>query len=255
MNKMTIALGLTLAALASSMPAQAGKLGSLLGNDKALNAGSTAIKGLTLSEADIKKMSAESMVEMDKSNPIAPAGSAYAKRLAKLAKGLQNEDGLKLNFKVYMVKDVNAFATADGCVRVFAGLMDLIPNDNELMAVIGHEIGHVKKGHSAEHFKAAYLTRAAREGAAAAGGNVGALAASELGAIGEAAINAKFSRSGETEADEYGVDFLRRHKIDPVAAVEVMKKLGGGKRTGLLDSHPASEQRAKNLERYIADKH
>lgn len=238
----------------SSTPAYAGKLGSLLGNDQAIKAGSTAIQGLTLSEADIKKLSAQSVAEMDKSNPIAPASNVYAKRLAKLANGLQNENGLKLNFKVYLVKEENAFATPDGSVRVFAGLMDLIPNDNELMAVIGHEIGHVKKGHSTEHFKKAYLTRAAREGAAAAGGKIGALAASELGSIGEAAINAKFSRDGEMQADEYGVDFLRRRKIDPVAAVEVMKKLGGGKRTGLLDSHPASEQRAKNLERYIAGK-
>ena len=86
------------------------------------------------------------------------------------------------------------------------------------------------------------------------GGNVGALADSQLAALGEAALQAKFSRSNETEADKYGVDFLMRHKLDPNGAVEAMKKLGGAQRTGLLDSHPASAQRAEALRKYIAGK-
>lgn len=51
-------------------------------------------------------------------------------------------DGLKLNFGVYEVVDVNAFACGDGSVRICAGLMDVM-TDEEVMAVVGHEIGHV----------------------------------------------------------------------------------------------------------------
>ena len=49
---------------------------------------------------------------------------------------------MKLNYKVYEVVDINAFACGDGSIRVFSALMDLM-DDDELMAVIGHEIGHV----------------------------------------------------------------------------------------------------------------
>ena len=234
--------------------AHAGKLGTLLGNDKMLEAGGQALKGLTVTNAEIVQLSTESVAQMDKENPIAPADNAYAKRLDRLTRGMQNEDGLALNFKVYLLKDVNAFATPDGSVRVFAGLMDLMPDDAQLMSVVGHEIGHVRMGHSRERFKTTYLTSAARKGVAAVGGNVGALADSQVAALGEAALQAKFSRSNETEADKYGVDFLMRHKLDPNGAVDAMKKLGGAQRTGLLDSHPASAQRAEALRKYIAGK-
>lgn len=233
--------------------AHAGKLGALLGNDKMLEAGSDAVKGLTMTSGEVSQLSAGSVAQMDKDNPVAPAGNAYAKRLAKLTKGMEHEDGLDLNFKVYLVKDVNAFATPDGSVRVFAGLMDLM-SDDELMAVVGHEVGHVKLGHSLERFKTTYLASAARKGAAAVGGSVGNLAASELGALGEAAVKAKFSRGNESEADKYGVDFMRRHNFDPAGAVSAMTKLGGSAKTGLLDSHPASAQRAEALQKYIARK-
>ena len=237
--------------------AHAGKFSDLLGSQGLKDAGITAMTGLTLTDAQVVELGAKSVAQMDRDNPVADAGNAYAKRLARLSKGMEREDGLQLNFKVYLVKDVNAFAVPDGSVRVFAGLMDLMPDDAELMSVIGHEIGHVKYGHSKEHYRAAYLSSAARKGVAAMGGAVGKLAASDIGAIGEAAVNAKFSRANETQADEYGVDFLRRHRMDPNASVRGMQKLAsqdGKAKASFLDDHPASQERVSHLQKYIAKK-
>lgn len=234
--------------------AHAGKLSDLLGNQNLQKAGVQAVQGLTISDAQVAQLGAQSVAQMDKENPVAPPDNAYAKRLAKLTQGMQNEDGLALNFKVYLVKDVNAFAAPDGSVRVFSGLMDAM-GDAELMSVVGHEIGHVKRGHSKDQYRAAYLASAARTGASAMGGTVGSLAASDIGAIGEAALNAKFSRASETQADEYGVDFLRRHKLDPNGAVRAMQVLsakGGASKTGFFDDHPSSPERVKHLQQYIA---
>ena len=123
--------------------------------ERALGAIANGIKGFTFSDEDAAKIAADAIVKMDKENPIADATDPYTIRLNRVFGKHATEGGLKLNFKVYKVKDVNAFACADGSVRVFAGLMDIM-DDNELLAVIGHEIGHVANHDSRDGMKAAY---------------------------------------------------------------------------------------------------
>ena len=106
---------------------------------------------------------------MDEQNPVSDPGSAYSKRLDSLMKKVGEIEGLKLNYKVYEVVDINAFACGDGSIRVFSALMDLM-DDDELMAVIGHEIGHVVHTDSKDAMKNAYLAAAAKSAAGAAGG-------------------------------------------------------------------------------------
>lgn len=230
--------------------AAAGITGQALAIDLggALQAGAGAVKGATLSDDDIRASADEACKWMDQHNKVAPAGSKYAARLAKLTRGLENEDGIKLDFKAYLVSDVNAFAMANGCVRVFAGLMDLA-TDDEIRGVIGHEIGHAKLGHTKAKMRTALLTRAARQGAAASGGKGGQLAASEIGGVAENFVNAQFSQKEESEADAYGYRFMVRHKYDPQALVTMFKKLPG--KGGLMSSHPASPDRAKKIEDLI----
>ena len=109
---------------------------------KALQAGKDVVSAVTLSDADIANMSKEYMVWMDAHNPLTKPDTEYGKRLEKLTGHIKEMDGLKLNFGVYEVVDVNAFACGDGSVRICAGLMDVM-TDEEVMAVVGHEIGHV----------------------------------------------------------------------------------------------------------------
>ena len=128
-------------------------------------------------------------------------------RLRKLTDGITDADGIPLNFKVYNVVDVNAFACPDGSVRVFAALMDLM-NDDELLGVIGHEIGHVLKHHSKNAFRTQLLTDALKDGVASTGGKAAALTESQLGGLTQSLINAKYSQKQENEADDCGYDFL-----------------------------------------------
>jgi putative metalloprotease len=195
------------------------------------------------------------VASMDKENPVAKQGSKYAARLARLTRKHVAEDGLKLNFKVYLVKDVNAFATPDGSIRVFAGLMDLM-TDDELRSVIGHEIGHVKLGHSLSGMRTAYLASAGAKAVAAQGG----LGAAALAELGEKFINAQFSQSQESEADAYGVALMKRHKYKLAAAESAMRKLaeldgtakGGG--SSLFASHPGAKDRADKIHELIGGK-
>ena len=94
-------------------------------------------------------------------------------------------EGIPLNFKVYYVIDVNAFACADGSVRVFSSLMDIM-SDEELLGVIGHEVGHVAHKDSKNGFRTALLTSALKDGISSQGGKAAALTESQLGDLGEA---------------------------------------------------------------------
>lgn len=218
---------------------------------KALGGGVTAAKGLSISDDDVRAAADRACAWMDAHNAVAPAGNAYAKRLAKLTDGVTSEDGIRLDYKVYLVRDVNAFAMANGCVRVFAGLMDKA-TDDEIRGVLGHEIGHAKLGHTKAKMKTAYLTRAARQGAAATGGAAGQIAESDLGGFAEEVVNAQFSQKEESEADVYGYHFMVRHRFDPAAMVSLFKKLPSG--GGLMSSHPASPDRAAKIQALIDKK-
>jgi len=215
---------------------------------KALGGGLTAAKGMSISDDDVRAAADRACAWMDAHNAVAPAGNAYAKRLAKLTDGVTSEDGIRLDYKVYLVRDVNAFAMANGCVRVFAGLMDKA-SDDEIRGVLGHEIGHAKLGHTKAKMKTAYLTRAARQGAAATGGAAGQIAESDLGGFAEEIVNAQFSQKEEGEADVYGFHFMVRHRFDPTAMVSLFKKLPSG--GGLMSSHPASPDRAAKIQALI----
>ncbi|MBB5017144.1 putative metalloprotease [Chitinivorax tropicus] len=221
-----------------------------------ISAAGDLLNAATVSDSELKSVSAQQMAYSDKQAQVAPAKNKYAKRLARLTAKHMNEDGMKLNFKVYLTKDVNAFAAPDGSIRVYAGLMDLM-NDDELLSVIGHEIGHVKHGHSLNALRTAYVTSAGRKAAAGAGGVVGALADSQLGALTEALVNNQFSQSQETQADDYGFEFMKKYKYKAAAMESAFRKLAqmSGKSSTfdkMMSSHPDAEGRAKRVKEKLS---
>ena len=222
-----------------------------------LASGAGVFQAYTLSDAQVKALSDKSCTELDSKASIAPASSVYMQRLNKIASALgDNINGMPVNYKVYVTKDVNAFAMANGCIRVYSGLMDLM-NDNEAEAVIGHEMGHVALGHVKKGMQVALGTNAARIAAASAGGVIGSLSQSQLGALGEQLVNAQFSQRQEAEADDYSYDLLRKRGINPIGLATSFEKLAKGeegRQSSMLDDHPASAERAQHIrDRMTAD--
>ena len=219
--------------------------------DKALGALQKGVAGFMFTDEDAAKLSKEAVDKMDKENPVALAKDPYTVRLNKVFGKHANENGLILNFKVYKLKDINAFATADGSVRVFTGLMDAM-DDNELLAVIGHEIGHVANHDSRDAMKAAYKKEALIEAAGSQSEKIAAVSESTLGKIGNAMIDSKHSRKQESDADLYSYDFMKRNGYN-VNAVEsaftILAKMSEGTSsdflTKMMNSHPDSRERAE----------
>ena len=184
-----------------------------------MQSGAQAFQAVTLSNDQVKALSEQSCQQMDSEAQIAQPGSEYQKRTDKIAAALGNNiNGTPANYKVYITKDVNARAMANGCIRVYSGLMDMM-SDNEVEAVLGHEMGHVALGHSRKAMQVAYATTAARTAAASMGGIAASLSQSQLGELGQKLVSAQFSQTQESQADDYSYDLLRKRGINPNGTV------------------------------------
>ncbi|WMY73058.1 M48 family metallopeptidase [Buttiauxella selenatireducens] len=229
-----------------------------MNGDKLASSTMSAYKAATLSDADVKAISNNSCKEMDSESQIAGKSSKYTKRLNKIAKSLGSQiNGTPVNYKVYLTSDVNAWAMANGCVRVYSGLMDMM-SDNEVEGVLGHEMGHVALGHSLEKMQTAYATMAARDAISATSGVASQLSQSQLGDLAEGVINATFSRSEESEADDFSYDLLKKRKINTqgiATSFDKLATLSGGESKSMFNSHPPSTERAQHIrDRIAADK-
>ncbi|SAK40035.1 peptidase M48, Ste24p [Caballeronia calidae] len=230
---------------------------SSIGNlnpDALMQSGQLATQALALSDNDVRTLSDKSCTQMDSENTIAPASSPYTQRLNKIAKQLgDNINGVPVNYKVYLTKDVNAWAMANGCVRVYSGLMDLM-NDDEVRGVVGHEMGHVALGHTKKAMQVAYATSAARSVVSASSGVLANLSSSQIGDLSEKFVNAQFSQSQETAADDYSFDTQKKKGYNPAGLVTAFQKLAtiDGGQSSMLSSHPSSPARAKHIQDRIA---
>lgn len=224
---------------------------------KALKGAGKVVQAATLTDDQMTAYVKEYIDWMDTHNPVTKDDNPYTIRLKKLTEGLTDVEGLPLNFKVYDVIDVNAFACADGSVRVFSSLMDIM-SDEELLGVIGHEIGHVAHKDSKKSFRTALLTSALKDGVASTSGKAAALTESQLGSLGEALINANYSQKQERDADDYGYEFLKSHGKNPASMAMSFKKLkqlqdeaGANKNSKLnqlFSTHPDLDTRIKRME-------
>lgn len=222
---------------------------------KAVGAATKTVQAVTLTDQQMANYVKESVQWMDEHNPVLPDDNPYTQRLNALTDGITDADGIPLNFKVYDVIDINAFACPDGSVRVFSSLMDIM-NDDELMGVIGHEIGHVMKRHSKEAFKKQLLSEAMMDAVGSTSKKAAQLTDSQLKDLSLAFINAKYSQKQEKEADECGYDFLVANGRNPWGMVMAFEKLqsmegdSGAKRSyisKMFSSHPETKDRIKKM--------
>lgn len=154
---------------------------------------------------------------------------------------------------------VNAYCMPGGKIMVFTGLIDkLQATDDELAAVIGHEIAHALREHGRERMSLAY---AQQGGLALLAVVIGSKKNAATGlALGGAAMGTQLffalpnSRTQETEADRMGLELAARAGYNPNAAISLWTKMGqnGGKKPAeFLSSHPADKTRIDDLSKLI----
>lgn len=222
----------------------------------AVAAASNALaSALTISDAEIKVLCSEYMASMDSANVILPDDDPYTLRLDRIMKRFKNLGKLKLNYAVYEDENtINAFASGDGSVRVYSGLMDVM-GDDELFAVIGHELGHLINKDVRDAYRTAYLVVAARYGISSFSEKASAISLGFWGDLGDELANNAYSRHQETKADEKAYQFCLDNNVDPYAmyhALNVLMEIGGDDEehsglSNMFSSHPDTLKRMKHI--------
>ena len=214
------------------------------------SAAGKTITAASITDDQIVALSQQTVVSLDGQNTL--AGSSYQNRLARLLKGVDEIDGKPVNYKVYKTDEINAFACGDGSIRVYSGLMDVM-DDSELVAIIGHELGHVTHQDTKKALKNAYIASAARDVVGSAG-SYGAIIATLLGDMGEALVTAQFSQAQEYKADQHGFEFAIQRGYSPHSMENALNKLltlSGSSSNSIVAhmfaSHPQTEKRVEKM--------
>lgn len=160
--------------------------------------------------------------------------------------------GWKWETHVITSPDVNAWCMPGGKMAVYTGLIErLKTSDDELAAVMGHEIAHALREHGRERASQAALQSVLLGiGGALLGAGESAMDFSQT--ILDVTFNLPNSRTHETEADRIGVELSARAGFDPRAATTLWEKMGklGGRTPQFLSTHPSPETRQKDLAEY-----
>lgn len=159
---------------------------------------------------------------------------------------------------VFDSEQVNAFALPGGKIGVYTGILNVTENQDQLAAIMGHEVGHVLEHHSNERLSADKLSNVGLAVAAIAIGaseveNKGLWVAG-LGIGVQYGVIMPYSRSHESEADIVGQDLMARSGFDPQASVKLwqnMAKLSKSSPPEFMSTHPSNETRIKQLNNHL----
>lgn len=158
---------------------------------------------------------------------------------------------------VFQDKTANAFALPGGKIGVHTGLLDVASNQDQLAAVIGHEIAHVQAHHSNARISASYATQTGLALAQVIAGVASPEKQQLMGLLGlgaQVGVLLPYGRSQESEADLLGLDYMARAGFDPRASVSLwqnMSKAGGPQPPEFLSTHPAHDTRMTQLKEHM----
>jgi len=185
-----------------------------------------------------------------------PLLTAYLEDLGKELVGADRDIGGRFTFFLVMDPTVNAFAGPGGYIGVFSGLIQATASENELAAVMAHEIAHVTQRHLVRSFEDQGRLSLPATALMIAAVILGAQVSPDAGMAALAGIQAaaaqhqiNFTRENEKEADRIGIDTLARAGRDPYAMAGFFERLSRYSRLyennapELLRTHPVNSNR------------
>lgn len=220
---------------------------------------------MLLPASTVNNMSAQSyqetLKEADKKKTL-NADPAMVQRVRNISNkliaqvGVFRPDATKWKWEVNVEKNdqLNAYCMPGGKIMVLSGIVEKIEaTDDELGAVIGHEIAHALREHGRERMSQAYVQQFGLQALASViGGTAGSMAAQGAGLGSQLFFSLPNGREQEREADKMGLELSARAGFNPDAAVTLWQKMSANNKGAppeFLSTHPASENRIKDLQK------
>ncbi|MBM1145318.1 MAG: peptidase [Alcanivorax sp.] len=210
---------------------------------------------LLLPAAEMDQMGVQAYSEMKQEQPTV-SGTKEARYVQCVANAITAVVDSDQQWEVTVFKDdsANAFALPGGKIGVHTGLLKVAKNQDQLAAVIGHEVGHVIAQHSNERMSIQYATQTGTQLVAALAGGDSAEKQTLMGLLGVGAqygVQLPFSRKHEAEADVVGLQLMAEAGFNPEQSVDLWRNMaaaGGSAPPELLSTHPSNETRIQGLQ-------
>ena len=210
-------------------------------------------KANLLSTEDEIKIGQEAARQFESQNRVETdtADAQRVRRVGQRLLGAIQERTVPYTFKVVDSREVNAVSLPGGPVYVYRGLLNLVgSDDDELAAVMAHEIGHVEGRHAAKQISTQVQAKALIDIFLRGG------AAADIAGLASQLLNLRYSRDDEYDADSRALRYTYAAGFDPTGLVQFFRKLADLERSGggapeFLRTHPLTTSRITRAEEII----
>ena len=167
--------------------------------------------------------------------------------------GVYRADAAKWQWEVHTIKsnELNAFVVPGGKIMFYSGIIDRLKlTDDEIAAIMGHEISHALREHSRERLSRQYATQTGI-GVAASIFGLSQGQADLANVAGDLGLSRPHSRTQESEADQIGLELMARAGYNPQSSITLWQKMqraSQGEPPQFLSTHPTSSNRIAQLQ-------
>ncbi len=217
---------------------------------------------LLVSDSEVNALSAQSYNQMKaqaQAKGVLNTNSAQKARLQRIANRLIPQakvlrpEAASWKWEVNLIKsdELNAFCAPGGKIMFYTGIIDRLKlTDDEIAAIMGHEMAHALREHGRENVSRQYAQQAGLSILAAATGlSEGQAQLAQM--VGQIGISLPNNRTQESEADVLGTELMARAGYNPNASISLWKKMiaaSSGSSPQFLSTHPNPANRIQNLQ-------
>ncbi|WP_201586483.1 M48 family metallopeptidase [Psychrobacter jeotgali] len=238
---------------------------SLSGCSSTTNSGAIGVDRqqlLLVSNEQVLQLSAQSYnksIQEARKRGVLDTNQAQLNRLKNISNrliaqvGIYRPDAARWNWEVHTIKsnELNAFVMPGGKIMFYTGIIDRLNlTDDEIAAIMGHEMSHALREHSRERISREYATQTGI-GVAASIFGLSQGQAELANLAGDFGLSRPHSRTQESEADQIGLELMARAGYNPQAAITLWQKMqraSQGEPPQFLSTHPSSGSRIAQLQ-------